>query len=63
MKQYKKGLGSLLLPPKDVIKVLFAAKRVLVHLLKVHNGRLPREDNTILVIQANVLQDVMAHSS
>ena len=61
MKQYKSSLSSssgLHFPSQDVIDVIFAAEKVILHLLKLHGGKLPRE-NAKEVVQCNVLTECM----
>ena len=61
MKQYKSSSSSssgLLFPSQDVIDVIFAAEKVMLHMLKLHKNRLPRKNAKEIVLR-NVLTECM----
>ena len=64
MKQYKSSSSSssssgLLYPSQDVIDVIFAAEKVVLHMLKLHDNKLPREKAKETVL-SNVLTECMS---
>ena len=64
MKQYKSSSSSspsarLLFPSQDVVDVIFAAEKVVLHMLKLHENKLPREKAKETVLR-NVLTECMS---